>query len=385
MAPPSFPHKCLAFHGPMLYEAKTIKIWDPEEQTVRTKSSETSGEPYFTKDEIPSDLPPELETKVAYYIHYKGWKSTWDEWVSDDRVLAWNEENLRTQKELKTIALAAANKRRQGTGSVAISVVSGSHNGPNGSSVPDNVINGDSAHDNSANGHHGDCDDDPDGITRGSPSVDHVAGTKRRESSHKDEVVHSGRTTKRGRNLDLDLEKEEDYIRKPEVSLTVPDPLKSVLVDDWEYITKEHQVVPLPREITVADMLDMYRKSVGKKKPGTAEYDIFEEVLAGVKLYFDRALGNILLYRFERQQYLSIKQKYPDKPASEIYGPEHLLRLFVSFPALIAQTNMDQQSIGVLREHLQDLLRYMADHKKKLFLKDYKNTSPQYEAISRSF
>lgn len=129
----------------------------------------------------------------------------------------------------------------------------------------------------------------------------------------------------------------------------------------------------------------MYRKSAGKKKPGTADYDIFEEVMAGVKLYFDRALGNILLYRFERQQYLSIKQKYPDKSLSEIYGPEHLLRLFVSFPALIAQTNMDQQSIGVLREHLQDLLRFMTENRNKLFLKDYKNTSPQYEAMARSF
>lgn len=178
---------------------------------------------------------------------------------------------------------------------------------------------------------------------------------------------------------------EDDYVRRPEVSLNVPDPLKAILVDDWEFITKEHQVVPVPRDITVADILEMYRKSVGKKKPGTAEADIFDEVIVGIKLYFDRALGSILLYRFERQQYLSIKQQYPDKSLSEIYGPEHLLRLFVSFPALIAQTNMDQQSISILREHLEDFLKYMTEHRNELFLKDYVNTSPQYEAVSRAF
>lgn len=121
---------------------------------------------------------------------------------------------------------------------------------------------------------------------------------------------------------------EEDFIRKPEVSLTVPDPLKAQLVDDWEYVTKEHQVVPLPREITVVDLLKSYRESVPDKTPGSTEADIFDEVMSGIKLYFDRALGNILLYRFERQQYLAIKKKYPDTPMSEIYGPEHLLRLF---------------------------------------------------------
>lgn len=214
---PAFPHKCLAFHGPMLYEAKTIKIWDPDAQSVRTKSSESSGEPFATKGEIPSDLPPELETKVAYYIHYKGWKSTWDEWVSEDRVLAWNEENLRTQKELKTIALAAANRRRQGAGTVAISVAPSSHNGGSGHSNASSggggdthAANGEASHDHSANGQSGHADvdgDDADSVGRASPNVEHFAGTKRRESSLKEDIAHSGRANKRGRGLDLDLEK----------------------------------------------------------------------------------------------------------------------------------------------------------------------------------
>lgn len=88
------------------------------------------------------------------------------------------------------------------------------------------------------------------------------------------------------------------------------------------------QVVPLPRDITVADVLEAYQEAAPPRASGSAEADIFDEVISGIKLYFDRALGNILLYRFERQQYLNIKKKYPDFPMSQIYGSEHLLRLF---------------------------------------------------------
>lgn len=58
-----------------------------------------------------------------------------------------------------------------------------------------------------------------------------------------------------------------------------------------------------------------------------------EEVCRGIQLYFDRSLGNLLLYRFERQQYVDVKKESKDKEMSEIYGAEHLLRLFGRLPA----------------------------------------------------
>jgi len=45
---------------------------------------------------------------------------------------------------------------------------------------------------------------------------------------------------------------------------------------------------------------------------------------------------------------------------SEIYGGEHLLRLFVSMPELIAQTNMDAQAINRLREELSGITTWLA-------------------------
>ena len=130
------------------------------------------------------------------------------------------------------------------------------------------------------------------------------------------------------RTREMEMEKEDDFLRKNEIKLPIPDLLKALLVDDWEYITKNQQLVPLPRNPSVVQILQNYREACPKKREGSAESDIFDEVISGLKLYFDRSLGNILLYRFERQQLLDIKKEWPDKEASEIYGAEHLLRLF---------------------------------------------------------
>lgn len=35
-----------------------------------------------------------------YLIHYRGWKSKYDEWVPPNRILEYNQENLRVQQEL---------------------------------------------------------------------------------------------------------------------------------------------------------------------------------------------------------------------------------------------------------------------------------------------
>jgi len=92
--------------------------------------------------------------------------------------------------------------------------------------------------------------------------------------------------------------------------------------------------VPLPKKPNVIEILKQYsaaEKAARPKRPGSAEADIFEEVISGIQVYFDRCLGNILLYRFERQQYVDIRRQYDGKEMSEIYGAEHLLRLFGTF------------------------------------------------------
>ncbi|XP_032824551.1 mortality factor 4-like protein 1 isoform X5 [Petromyzon marinus] len=62
--------RVLCFHGPLLYEAKCVKIVIKDKQ-------------------------------IKYFVHYNGWNKNWDEWVPESRVLKYVEANLQKQKELQ--------------------------------------------------------------------------------------------------------------------------------------------------------------------------------------------------------------------------------------------------------------------------------------------
>ncbi|KAJ2759329.1 Esa1p-associated factor, partial [Coemansia sp. BCRC 34490] len=179
--------------------------------------------------------------------------------------------------------------------------------------------------------------------------------------------------------------------RSPEIKLPIPNALKAQLVDDWERVTKDKLLVPLPRNPTVAQMLVQYQehrrtiKDKDKRRSGKRDDDeVVDEIVDGLRIYFDKALGNILLYRFERYQYKQMREKYPDKQASEIYGPEHLLRLFVQLPNMVAHTSMDDDAVQLIKENMADILKYMHKASKSLFVDEYENASPAYVAIAKA-
>ncbi|MED6256873.1 Mortality factor 4-like protein 1 [Ilyodon furcidens] len=62
--------RVLCFHGPLLYEAKCVKI------NIKDK-------------------------QIKYFIHYSGWNKNWDEWVPESRVLKYVDSNLAKQRELQ--------------------------------------------------------------------------------------------------------------------------------------------------------------------------------------------------------------------------------------------------------------------------------------------
>ncbi|KAK2083955.1 Mortality factor 4-like protein 1 [Saguinus oedipus] len=62
--------RVLCFHGPLLYEAKCVKVAIKDKQ-------------------------------VKYFRHYSGWNKNWDEWVLESRVLKYVDTNLQKQRELQ--------------------------------------------------------------------------------------------------------------------------------------------------------------------------------------------------------------------------------------------------------------------------------------------
>jgi hypothetical protein len=57
-----------------------------------------------------------------------------------------------------------------------------------------------------------------------------------------------------------------------------------------------------------------------------------------------------------------MRDKYPNKKMSEIYGAEHLLRLFVRLPYLLAQTTLDESEMTHIQAKLGEFLKYVAYH-----------------------
>ena len=132
------------------------------------------------------------------------------------------------------------------------------------------------------------------------------------------------------------LRQEETFNLRPAIHINVPDHIKSILVDDWENVTKNLSLVPLPSKPSANEILTSYfDEEKNKRHLGSPEADLLEEVVAGLKEYFEKCVGRILLYRFERQQYLEVYNavqagtgEYEGKGMGDIYGAEHLCRLF---------------------------------------------------------
>ncbi|KAI0901302.1 MRG-domain-containing protein [Annulohypoxylon nitens] len=300
--------KVLCFHGDLMYEAKIMEV---------------------------SVKPGQKPEDAQYRIHYRGWKASWDDWVSQDRIRKFTEDN----KQLASQLQAQARIR-----------TSGPKGGKKGAKANGSEMS-------SARG-----------------SEERVAGSS----------SFGGRGPRRGR--DYELENEDNFHTRPSIKLAVPDILKAILVDDWENVTKNNQLVPLPHPHPVSRILTDYADYETPKRPeGSSHVDILQETLAGLKEYFDKSLGRILLYRFERGQYAEVYKKwnsdnaeFQGKAPSDTYGPEHLMRLIVSLPELVAQTNMDQQSVNRLREELMKFCAWLSKNTAAYFVSHYESPPQDY-------
>lgn len=172
----------------------------------------------------------------------------------------------------------------------------------------------------------------------------------------------------------------------------LPPSLQRVLVDDWENVTKEMKLVPLPRAITVDGVLQRWvsnrRQTVDKAT---------KEVAEALLIYFNASLSKILLYRFERQQYEKFFHSAQNDggndgtanrppPPTEVYGAEHLLRLLLKLPFIMETGKIPKDKIRIIADKVNDLYKYLVKNSRVLFLLEYEPAPPTYvENYRQSF
>lgn len=292
---------------------------------------------------------------MQYFVHYNGWNKKWDEWVDTTRLLKYNDHNVAYQHSLLQQKEAASRAGKQSS---------------NRQSKP------------------GGRSDKSGG-----------AGSKRKSTAIAvdDDTVHD----------------DSGAVVQNEVKIKIPANLKKQLIVDWENVTRKQCIVPLPHPIkTVSQILDEFAASkVGKGDGrsntiqlichtwhrrhhpvhhtltggaviGIGNESISREVSIGLRNYFDRALGTILLYRYERVQYEEYVEQHPDVQMSNVYGVEHLLRLFVKLPALLQATKLDGKELKILCDKVQDILKYLDARiagQHHLFVKQYQPTDKIYQ------
>ncbi|KAK5958637.1 Esa1p-associated factor [Knufia fluminis] len=175
------------------------------------------------------------------------------------------------------------------------------------------------------------------------------------------------------------IPQEDAFTQRPSIRFAIPDNLKNLLVDDWENITKTGLLVPLPSKAPANFIIDSYFQEEKQHRSLGPECEILEEFCMGMKVYFERALGKILLYRAERPQLSEVRKwwesgtnkDWEGKGVGDCYGGEHLARLLVNMPELIAQTNMDAQSVQRLKEELTKFTVWLSRNSEKLFVAKY--------------
>jgi mortality factor 4-like protein 1 len=231
-----------------------------------------------------------------YFIHYEGWKRKWDEWVASDRLLPDTPDN---QQKLKQLINEQKQKKAQAGGAAK--------------KMKTTLATSETTTPLAATSNEGDNEGDDD------------AGIE-----------------------------EENPFEEAAIKIQLPEELKKLIVEDWENVTQRAMLVSLPRTPSVNDLFKAFMND-GKRKNTVQQ--AMAQIVEGLSVYFDRALPLILLYKSERAQLASAVE--PGKRFSDVYGLEHLLRLFVRLPHLLAHADISEADLILLQARLQDLFKFL--------------------------
>lgn len=105
--------------------------------------------------------------------------------------------------------------------------------------------------------------------------------------------------------------KQNDFLKLHEVKIRIPDELKPILVDDWELIVNQNQLLKLPPKYSIDRILCEYYSSKKQSKlPQQQSIEGYESFILNLKKYFNFLIEKDLLYPMEVEQLSYLKLNY---------------------------------------------------------------------------
>jgi mortality factor 4-like protein 1 len=273
-----------------------------------------------------------------YRVHYQGWNSRWDRWLTAHQIAgSKQEEDLRAAGLLSSSSVAAGKAVTQ----------------------PEEDVENEESFVNASR-------------RKRKIQGEMAEGTNRAAATF---VSRKRRTVQRKQLL--------PYVDACELPLT----LQTVLVEEWERLTRPQTklgkpplrlVHSLPASVTIQQVLKHFCKKQAKltekEGPGAGENSprdasVVNDFCSGLNELFQSALPTCLLYNQERPQYeaLLANPSLSQKPWTEIYGCEFLLRLYVRLPFLLPDSKSSAMS-----PLLSDLLVLLQKNRQTCFKGDYR-------------
>ena len=160
--------------------------------------------------------------------------------------------------------------------------------------------------------------------------------------------------------------------RRVELPVVIPEPLKRVLVEDWDLVSRRTHLVVIPAAVNVDKLLADYLK----QREAAPDPCIRSEFAASLKEYFNVMLGPQLLYRFERNQFNALEESETNKRKNDekwifepikYYGAVHLLRLFVKLGSVLSYTPLNQEESRMLLDVAHDFLAFLVENRNRYF------------------
>jgi len=333
-------------------------------------------------DDVEELLMQAPEESWHYFVHYLGWHVKWDRWVCESSLFEPSEGTkalaMRLQKELSAARLQLKKKGKSQVNGVKLMAELEKR-----MKQLENERRAEERREELAK----------QGIIMEKHEEEEEEKKQQEKRLAKKKMIWDKASITREQNLrehDLEGRKTQRHSEK----LVIPFTLKKVMVEEWEIISQCKMVPVLPSTVTIREALDKYLASkleviaikptdeqnsenTTPSKEETEEYKNKElewkNMCDGIAMFFNQALPFRLLYRQEETQFALIEAD-PDLsliPKSELYGCEHLLRLFVHLPALLAENLTDTESRPILSK-LGDLIRFLQKHQSTLFTQAYR-------------